>query len=180
VIDDDPRSDQQLVQAVNAGDPAAFEAIYARYRDWVVRLAMRFTHDADDARDVLQDTFLFLLGKFPGFRLSSRLTTYLYPAVRHLAITRRERRARLLHTSLPDKEPVHDDPAPFADADLATVLAGLPEHQREVLLMRVVDDMSLAEIASVLAIPLGTVKSRLHLAVSALRADPKLRQYFTD
>ena len=54
----------------------------------------------------------------------------------------------------------------------------LPEAQREVLLMRFVDGLTLAEIAEALAIPLGTVKSRLHNALRALRDDPRVREYF--
>jgi RNA polymerase sigma-70 factor (ECF subfamily) len=57
-------------------------------------------------------------------------------------------------------------------------LAALPEAQREVLLMRFVDGMSLQEIAAALSIPEGTVKSRMHNALSALKSDPCVRSYF--
>jgi RNA polymerase sigma-70 factor (ECF subfamily) len=57
-------------------------------------------------------------------------------------------------------------------------LASLVDTQREVVLMRFVDAMSLAEIAEALEIPLGTVKSRLHKALASLRQDPRTRQYF--
>ncbi len=50
------------VAAANRGDPAAFEALYFRYRDWGARLAYRFTGDRDEALDVLQDAFAYLLG----------------------------------------------------------------------------------------------------------------------
>ncbi|MEW6249269.1 MAG: sigma-70 family RNA polymerase sigma factor, partial [Planctomycetota bacterium] len=62
--------------------------------------------------------------------------------------------------------------------ELAGVLADLPEGQREVLLMRYVDELTLVEIAEALGIPLGTVKSRLHAAIAALRADARTREYF--
>lgn len=58
---DDPRSDEQLIAAINAGDAAAFEALYRRYRDWVAGLALRFTGDHGLALDVLQETFMYLL-----------------------------------------------------------------------------------------------------------------------
>ena len=57
-------------------------------------------------------------------------------------------------------------------------MAALPEPQREALLMRFVDDMSLAEIAAALSIPVGTVKSRLHNSLAALRRDPRTRAFF--
>ena len=55
------RSDRELVELVNLGDSAAFEELYRRHRDWVYRLAWRFTRDHQDAQDVLQETFLYLL-----------------------------------------------------------------------------------------------------------------------
>ena len=58
-------SDQELIELANKGDPNAFETLYYRYRDWVYRLAWRFTGNQQDALDVLQETFTYLLGKFP-------------------------------------------------------------------------------------------------------------------
>src|SRR5688500_13279504 len=78
----DPRSDLELVAALNGGDVSAFNGLYYRYRDWVVRLAARFTGSDDDALDVLQETFSYVLRKFPGFRLTSAMTTFLYPVVK--------------------------------------------------------------------------------------------------
>lgn len=174
----DPRSDEELVAAANGGDAAAFDALYERYREWVVRLAYRFTAHQDDALDVLQDAFMYLLRKFPGFRLTARLTTFLYPAVKHLALARRRRRFRTTSDDALADTPEAPPAATTVHADLAAVLRVLPAAQREVLLMRFVDDMSLAEIATALEIPLGTVKSRLHHALAALRNDDRVRDYF--
>jgi RNA polymerase sigma-70 factor (ECF subfamily) len=63
-------------------------------------------------------------------------------------------------------------------AGLAGVLAQLPEPQREVLLLRFVDGFSLEEIAGALHVPPGTVKSRLHHALAALRRDPLTKKFF--
>ncbi len=178
----DARSDEALVEAANRGEVAAFEALYRRYRDWVVRSAYRFTGNRDDALDVLQDTFAYLLSKFPGFRLSARMTTFLYPVVKNLSLAARRKSARYVS----DDQALTDIPAetPSGGAEtrdeLAQVLSMLPEGQREVLLMRFVDDMSLAEIAQALEIPLGTVKSRLHNALRTLRNDQRTRDYFLD
>jgi RNA polymerase sigma-70 factor (ECF subfamily) len=180
-VSDDPRSDQDLIAAANAGDGSAFEALYNRYKDWVVSLAMRLTGDSDQALDVLQETFIYLLSKFPGFVLTSRLTTFLYPAVKNIAIHLRRKRDRLKIdaadqlSALPAPAPAA---APAADADLVAVVAALPETHREVVLMRFVDGLSLEEIAHALAIPTGTVKSRLHNALAALRGDPRVRRFF--
>ena len=63
-------------------------------------------------------------------------------------------------------------------SELAAVLAILPEEQREVLLMRFVDDMSLQEIAAALSIPIGTIKSRIYHALQKLRGDHRAKDYF--
>ena len=81
-------SDEALIEAMNRGDAAAFDVLYDRYRDWVVRLAYRCTGNEDHALDVLQDTFAYFLSKVPGFELRAKLTTFLSPAVKNLAIVR--------------------------------------------------------------------------------------------
>lgn len=178
----DPRTDEALVAAADAGDASAFAALYYRHRDWVVRLAYRVTGDADLSLDVLQDVFAYLLARFPGFRLTAGLRTYLYPFVRHIAIERQRKARRFTAADgefdrLPAPETRRTD---AADTDLAVVLATLPEGQREVLLLRFVDGMSLHAIAAALALPLGTVKSRLHNALATLREDARTRRFFLE
>src|SRR5437667_11564578 len=90
----DALSDQELIAAINGGDAAAFEELYFRYRDWVAALAFRFTGDNHAALDVLQDTFIYVLRKFPGFRLTASFKTFLYPAVRNLSIGARQKATR--------------------------------------------------------------------------------------
>ena len=175
-------SDEELVELANKGDPDAFEAIYYRYRDWVYRLAWRFTGNQDQALDVLQETFIYLLKKFPNFKLTARMTTFLYPVVKHLslAIGRGYR-----HQINPD-EFLNELPSPVpkniggSRAELAAVLDVLPDEQREVILMRFVDDMKIVEIAKALNIPVGTVKSRSHNALQTLRHDRRTRDYFLE
>ena len=176
----DPRSDQALVADLNDGDATAFDALYYRYRDWVYRLACRLAGNEEDALDVLQETFGYLFGKFPGFVLTARLTTFLYPAVKNLAIAHRRKRQRMTGQELPPELPgkVESEHAERTRSELAAVLSSLPDSHREVLLMRFVDDVSIAEIAAVVGIPEGTVKSRLHNAIAALRQDPRVKNYF--
>src|SRR5690242_11225682 len=83
---DDLRSDQQLVALLNKGDWSAFEPLYFRHRDWVYRLACRFTGEHAAALDVVQEAFAYLLTQFPGFRLTAKLTTFLYPVVKNTAL----------------------------------------------------------------------------------------------
>ena len=175
----DPRSDAELVDALNAGDAAAFDALYYRYRDRVARLALRFTGNHADAMDVVQDTFAYLYRKFPGFHLTSSVPTFLYPAVRNLSLeVRRKRRGQpasddaLIHVAAPEAGPA--DPR----AELAAVMTSLPAQQREVVMLRFVDGLTVDEIAAVIEVPAGTVKSRLHHAIRTLQQDGRLRAYF--
>ncbi|MBA7485774.1 ECF RNA polymerase sigma factor SigW [subsurface metagenome] len=175
-------SDQELIELANKGDPDAFEALYHRYRDWVYRLAWRFTDNTEDALDVVQETFSYLLGKFPGFELTASMTTFLYPVVRHvsLAIRSKSRRFTSEEEVLDELAAPESEESEHYRSELAAVLIVLPEEQREVLLMRFVDDMSLQEIAAALTIPVGTVKSRLHNALRVLRSDRRTRDYFLE
>jgi RNA polymerase sigma-70 factor (ECF subfamily) len=174
----DPRTDQDLVRAINAGDVKAFDALYFRYRDWVTRLATRFTGHGDDALDVLQETFAYVFRKFPGFRLTASMTTFLYPVVKNLSIAARRKRTRLVQGEALLAGVADPDRPGDTRADLSAALASLPETHREVLLMRFVDGMSLLEIAAALAIPEGTVKSRLHNALATLRDDERAKRHF--
>jgi RNA polymerase sigma-70 factor (ECF subfamily) len=179
----DPPSDQQLIAAINAGDAAAFETLYFRHRDWIVNLAHRFTGSEDLALDVLQETFLYLLKKFPGFRLTANLKTFLYPAVKNLSIAARRKAGRYQSTEAEQQlleQTATDAPQPCRSSELSAALANLSEEHREVLLLRFVDDLSLGEIAQAANIPLGTVKSRLHNAREALRQDKRAKEFFLE
>lgn len=175
------RSDVELIAAMNRGEAAAFDGLYFRYRDWVAALAYRFTGDSDAALDVMQETFIYFLKKFPGFRLTANLKTFLYPAVRNLSISARRKAARYQATPA-ELERIENtstpEPVGAEAGDLAFVLARLPEEQREALLLRFVDGLSLAEIAKSMDIPLGTVKSRLHNALENLRRDERTKTFF--
>lgn len=186
----DPRSDDELIAAANrsgAEGYAAFEQLYLRHRDWVTNLALRFTHDRDLAADVTQEVFLYFLRKFPGFTLTARLTTFLYPAVKNVALAHRQKSLRFTGNddalaAAPaatgnDDAPGEGGEAP-ARAELRAVMESISEGHREVLLLRFVDDLSLQEIAEALGLPLGTVKSRMHNALAILRGDPRVKKYF--
>jgi RNA polymerase sigma-70 factor (ECF subfamily) len=166
----DNRTDQQLVDAINAGDADAFDVLYYRHRDWTMRLAVRFTGHHDDALDVLQETFAYLARKFPGFVLTAALTTFLYPAVRNFSIAARKKRQR--SSGGDDQLPLlveNAAPENSSREELAVSLQSLSADHREILLMRYVDEMTQPEIAEALDLPQGTVKSRLHHAILAAK-----------
>ena len=166
---------------INDGDSGAFEVLYLRHRDWAVNLAFRFTGDRELALDVLQDAFLYLLKIFPGFALRAKFTTFLYPVIRNLALNARKKNQRyeLVDDKLEElTEPVEPDVGENIEDQLRVMMRSLPAQQQEVLLLRFVDEHSLNEIAEMLEIPKGTVKSRLHNALRALAENPRTKKYF--
>ena len=186
----DNRSDRELIDLCNSGDreaaARAFETLYSRHKDYVQRVAFRYVRDADQALDVLQETFSDVLRKFPptgqGIELTAKFSTLLYAMARNAAISlRRRTAAREAAVDLdPDELPAAGDPPAGYDGsfDLGGLLRGLSPQQREMVTLRFVDDHSLRDIAAILELPLGTVKSRLHSAVSALRKSPSAKEFF--
>ena len=136
----DPRTDEAL------------GALYLRYRDWAASLTFRFTGDRGAALDVMQESFVYLfsmLGERGGFRLRARLTTFLYPVIRNNALAaRRKKRPDGVEPEALDAFIApgagHGTPggSPVPRETLAAAVARLPDGQREVVLMRVVDEMS--------------------------------------
>jgi RNA polymerase sigma-70 factor (ECF subfamily) len=181
----DRRSDEELVAVCNVGNALeaarAFEALYRRHRDFVLRVARRITRDRELALDALQETFTYLLNKFPpagdGLRLTARLPTLLYPAAKNAAITAVRKARRFAGSGDEVLDALPADP-PGDGEPIDTALAALSPERREVLTLRFVDDLSLAEIAVALDVPLGTVKSRLHLALKELREDSRIKDLF--
>lgn len=178
----DPRNDQQLIDAINRGDTDAFDALYHRYRDWVLSLAYRFTGSRDLALDVMQDVFMYVLGKFPGFELTAQFKTFLYPAVRHSSIAAKNKAQRFAGddeataaTVATRKETAEPDDV---RSELAAVFSCLSDDHRETVLLRFVDGFSIDEVAAAMDVPPGTVKSRLHHALKHLRDDSRTKRYF--
>lgn len=170
-------AEKQLVARANRGDHAALETLYAQQRDWATAVAYGFLGNREDALDVLQDTFIYFFGKFPGFELTSSMRSFLYPVIKHRSISLIRKRRKVVDLDSYRKggdEPVFCTPA----GDFERLVRPLPPGQREVVTLRFAFDFRLAEIADALDIPVGTVKSRLHNALKLLHSglDAELRQ----
>jgi RNA polymerase sigma-70 factor (ECF subfamily) len=169
----DSADDAKLVDAARLGDEAAFAALYRRHKDYVAAISRRFGATETEALDVLQETFLYFLQKLPAFELRADLRTFFYPVAKHLTQKRKQqgRRTSSLDAGHPDVANRAAGPSEESQRILLEeAVAGLPEKQREVVVLRFVDGLSLDEISRALRIRLGTVKSRLHNALCALRA----------
>ncbi len=174
-------ADSLLVRAVQAGDRAAFADIVRRHQDTVYRLCLRWLGDQAQAEETAQDVFLAVFRALPAFRGESSLRTWiLRVAVNHCKNARgyRQRRAwgrhdPLVHPDDPARSRDLPDPAPHPDvrvgdaqrrAHLHAALQDLDEDLRILVVLRDVEDLDYEEIAQVLDLPRGTVKSRLHRA----------------
>ena len=175
------QSDEALVDICNRGDrrsaEKAFGALYERHKDFVTKVAMRYVGDHDLALDVLQETFSYLLRKFPptgdGLTLRARLTTLLYPVAKNSAISQLRKQHRFAANVDPDELPAAEHEP---HSDFGGLLKDLSPERREVVALRFVDGMTMEEIAVALQIPAGTVKSRLHLAIKQLRDSPEIKK----
>jgi RNA polymerase sigma-70 factor (ECF subfamily) len=169
------RSDEELIRLfVSNGDRAAFEALVRRHVVPIRRLLYGlFRGHREDMEDAEQEVILALfrsLGKF-GFR--SSFSTFLYRLVRNRAIDlirRRERERRSLERFGRGREPAaapHPEEVAVGEvarSEAMALLGALRVEERTVVLLREVEGLSLEEIARVLRLPRGTVKSRLHRA----------------
>jgi len=174
-------SDDELAARVRRGDERAFEVLYFRHREFVYRVARRFAGEDETALDAAQQTFAYLFRKLPRLRLTSKLSTYLYPIAKNFAISERRRSRRDVDREFPlGSDAPADGGAGGGDGEVARAVASLPDAQREVLVMRIVDDMSVEEVAAATGVPAGTVKSRLFHALAALRDRPELRRYWEE
>ena len=177
-LDRDPRDDRALIEAANRGESAAFEALYVRHRDWMYALACRTIADRDLAADAVHEAVRYWMAKFPGFVLVGEVRTFLFPVVRHAAIRQMERARRASGESI-ESRPETAAGESSRDADLARLLAAAVAGQREAVHLRFAEGHSMAEIAEALDVPVGTVKSRLSLAMKALRERPELQSLFS-
>jgi RNA polymerase sigma-70 factor, ECF subfamily len=183
-----PVADTELVRRFKNGDRAAFAALVERYKDRVFTLCLRWLGDAQQAEDVAQDVFIALYRSLHSFRGDSQLSTWIYRVVVNHCKNRkmyRRRRQFDLHEplegeheedgprrQLADEGPGTDAPLRAAEAEqvMEEALASMDEEQRQILVLREVQDLSYEEIGDLLSLPRGTVKSRLHRARQELAA----------
>lgn len=171
------RSDEALYESLLRGDLDAFDALYARYARPLFGFVRRHLADAHEAEDVLHETFMALLRERDAGRSAVSLRAWLYQVARNLCLNRlraRRRSARALEAAAPSPSPAeHPDHALEArqtGEQLRAAVARLPVALAEVYTLRA-GGMSYEELAEVLAIPHGTVKSRIHEMVSRLREE---------
>jgi RNA polymerase sigma-70 factor (ECF subfamily) len=164
-------SDEALMARVQAGEESALAELFGRYRSRLYGfLVRRVGHGAAD--DLFQDTWLRVVRSKEKFDPERRFSTWLFQIANNLCRDRGRRRSvrrRAQEEMMAQRGQRTQAPTVDLRLDVRRRMAGLPERLREVLLLRYFHGMTEREIAEVVGIPAGTVKSRLHTAVHALR-----------
>jgi RNA polymerase sigma-70 factor (ECF subfamily) len=175
-------SDEQLIEAVAAGDEAALGVLYDRYAKAVFSLAARITRDQSTAEEITQEVFLRLWRNAATYSAArGRFASWLLSVTHHLAVDQlRRRQARPQAVASIDDLVVQGLPDTRADVEEETwlverreliqkAMAQLPPAQRQVIELAYFGGLTHVEIATRLGDPLGTVKTRMRLGVQKLR-----------
>jgi len=193
-------NEHALIGASQAGDPAAVEELVRSHQTRVYNFAMRMCRNVEDAKDILQETFLGMLRSIKDFREESRFTTWLYRIASNACL---KKRRRGIHDPGPEQELSLDELMPRPDADgvkpqiadwsqdaerallrgelsekMEAAIDRLPKDYKIVLVLRDVEGFSAEDTAEMLKLSVPAVKSRLHRARVFVRRE--LARYFED
>ena len=178
--------DREIIERVRAGDTNAFGLLVEKYQTKIYNLALRMCGNEDDAFDLAQDAFVRAWRGLDSFQFDSAFSTWLFRLSSNLCLDFLRAKKRRAAVSLTmsgdedDEEVQLDIPDPgkspeeivlaAEDRELLTkALNSLPADQRQIIVMRAIDDLSYTQIAEILNIQEGTVKSRLSRARTQLR-----------
>src|SRR5262245_27250598 len=161
----------------DSGVWAAFEGEVLPHAHRLFRLAMWFERNRADAEDVVQDTMMQALRSFHRFQPGTNCRAWLIPILQRIVSHRRRAKGRSIVVSDPDDRIVHTAafvpsvPQELTDEHVLESLRRLPQAFQDVIVLCDVEDLSYKEAAEALAIPIGTVMSRLHRGRAQLRAE---------
>lgn len=181
------RSDRELMVAYSKGDDQALAELYDRYERALVNFFFKMCYDRDQAEDLTHDTFVRIMRHRRKYKPKAAFRTFLYTVARNLWIDAYRSRKAAPRTVSTDRQTTEDgrsllDLLPSAedgvikrvsDAEAARcvrdALEDLPDGQRMVFVMAEYQGLKYREIADILDVPEGTIKSRMHAAVKRLR-----------
>ena len=166
--------ERQLVEQAAKGDPEAFGVLVRLSSNRLFAIAYRILRDHHRAEDVLQQSLIAIWDDLPRLRDPERFEAWSYRVIvrASVAAARHERRAQFVDLRSSDRDSTEPDQLRSVDQrdELERCFQQLSPDHRAVLVLHHFVGLSLAEIADVLGVPLGTVGSRLHYAVRILRA----------
>ena len=178
--------EKALIERCKRGDLAAFNDLVRKYEKQVYNFAYRLTSNYDDANDVAQDAFLRVFNAIGSFRGDASFSTWLFRITTNVFLDERKRSKAHPHSSLDEYLELDEtsvarqieDPSPTPDAVLEeneraqilqSAIGDLPEYQRAMVMLYHGQQKSYEEIAEIMDLPIGTVKSRLNRARLALK-----------
>jgi len=179
-------ADAELVRRTLDGDHEAYRTLVNAYQNKVYGIAYGVVHNREDALDIAQEAFIKAFNKLRGFRGSSTFYTWLYRITVNLAIDHARKKKHMVIVDYDDRtlEQAPPESGPRASREtnplevlkreelnetIMSAIMELPEEQRATVVLREIEDLSYAEIASVLGCSIGTVMSRLHYGRKKLR-----------
>jgi RNA polymerase sigma-70 factor (ECF subfamily) len=170
---DPPPPDSAVLRAVAAGDGAALGELYRRHGRALFGYLSRMSGDRMVAEEILQDTLVAVWRGAGSFEARASVRTWLFGIARRQALQRLRKRSPPAPAELVDRADAALGPDELAvlasgGTAVAAAVGRLPDHQREVVALVMVAGLPLAEVAGILGIPVGTVKSRLFHARAAV------------
>jgi RNA polymerase sigma-70 factor (ECF subfamily) len=172
----------RLAQGLRNGDPDTVDGLIERYQHRLFRYLLSLTGNRATAEDVFQDTWLRVLERGHQYRAQWKFEVWLFAIARNLTIDLSRRKRVVSLDGLMDPvdgvpfEPSTATPSPFEQVlagehamRMERILERIPAVYREVLVLRFHEDLTLEELATIISIPLSTVKSRLYRGLDALR-----------
>lgn len=169
------RGDDDTLERARHGDHGAFAALVREHQSMVFSLALGFFRNRATAEDVAQDVFLELFGQLDRIESGAHVKFWLRRVTSNRCIDRARSAAHRLEVGM-DEVPERSNSAaeqgadPWRDEALRRLVTELPPAARAVMLLRYQEDLNVSEIATVLGMPLNTVKSHLRRSVAALRS----------
>ena len=170
-------TDDELVAAAQSGDRAALDTLLRRHLDLIHAVCSRLAGNPADAADATQEALIAIVRGLPRFDRRAAPRTWMYRVATNACLDELRRRGRRPRLGLDDAMAERPDPSPPVDRSvtdrltLDDALARLPEEFRVAVVLRDVQGMDYAQIAEVLQIPIGTVRSRIARGRQALAAD---------
>ena len=188
-------SEEQLVRRAQQGDNGAFEELLLLHQKKVYNLCLRMSANQDDALDLSQEAFIKAWRSIGQYQFEASFSTWLFRLTSNVCIDFLRRKKRRQETSLtesyddsdegaelslPDVQPLPEQQAITNETkmELAQAMAQLAPDHREILQLRVIEDLPYEQIADILGVRVGTVKSRLARARLSLRKILKAGNYF--
>jgi RNA polymerase sigma-70 factor (ECF subfamily) len=163
-------SDGELVALFQRGDGPAFDELVLRHRQAVYRLAYRLLGNHEEADDVSQEAFMRAYRALSGFRGAAAFRTWITRIAINVALSARQ--ARIATVPIEQAQALKGDPSgPDAAlrSEVRQAVGGLPRRQRQVLVLRIYEEMKFAEIAQAAGMSIGTAKATFFQAVRNLR-----------